>query len=112
MQGLMMNTPLTLAPVLERAARLFPNKEIASQLNISARTVKFHVSALLAKFKVTDRFSLIRKAMVSLQPPATQGGAMFAIPGTPSRPAWTQPGAVTPVTNRREIRVLRRVGNG
>jgi fatty-acyl-CoA synthase len=31
MQGLMMNTPLTLAPVLERAARLFPNKEIASR---------------------------------------------------------------------------------
>jgi len=28
MQGLMMNTPLTLTPVLERAARLFPNKQI------------------------------------------------------------------------------------
>lgn len=32
MQGLMMNTPLTLTPVLERAARLFPNKEIASRV--------------------------------------------------------------------------------
>src|SRR5271155_1289197 len=31
MQGLMMNTPLTLTPLLERAARLFPNKEIASR---------------------------------------------------------------------------------
>src|ERR1700679_2779197 len=31
MQGLMMKTPLTLAPVLERAARLFPRKEIASR---------------------------------------------------------------------------------
>ncbi len=31
MQGLMMNTPLTLAPLLERAARLFPNKEIVSR---------------------------------------------------------------------------------
>jgi fatty-acyl-CoA synthase len=31
MQGLMMNTPLTLAPLLERAARLFPSKEIVSR---------------------------------------------------------------------------------
>lgn len=31
MFGLMMDTPLTLAPLLERAARLFPNKEIASR---------------------------------------------------------------------------------
>ncbi len=29
--GLMMNTPLTLTPMLERAARLFPNKEIVSR---------------------------------------------------------------------------------
>src|SRR6266404_5173239 len=32
MQGLMMNTPLTLTPLLERAARLFPKKEIASRV--------------------------------------------------------------------------------
>jgi len=31
MQGLMMNTPLTLTPLLERAGRLFPHKEIASR---------------------------------------------------------------------------------
>src|SRR5580704_13344756 len=31
MQGLMMNTPLTLTPLLERAARLFPKKEIVSK---------------------------------------------------------------------------------
>ena len=30
-QGLMMDTPLTLTPILERAARLFPKKEIASR---------------------------------------------------------------------------------
>ncbi len=30
-EGLMMNTPLTLAPLLERAARLFPRKEIVSR---------------------------------------------------------------------------------
>ena len=31
MQGLMMNTPLTLTPLLERAARLFPEKEIVTK---------------------------------------------------------------------------------
>lgn len=34
------------------------NKEIASKLNISTRTVKLHVSALLKKFNVTERSQL------------------------------------------------------
>jgi fatty-acyl-CoA synthase len=36
MQGLMMTTPLTLAPYLERAARLFPRKEIVSRTDSGA----------------------------------------------------------------------------
>jgi DNA-binding CsgD family transcriptional regulator len=95
--------------VLDRVLRSLSNKEIAAQLNISARTVKFHVSALLAKFKVADRFSLIRKAIVNFQQPASQSGAIFAIPGTPARPAWAHGEHVAPPHNRREIRVLRRV---
>jgi DNA-binding NarL/FixJ family response regulator len=35
------------------------NKEIASELNISERTVKFHVSNLLTKFKVQRRSDLL-----------------------------------------------------
>ncbi len=35
------------------------NKEIAAKLNISERTVKFHVSNLLSKFKVQRRADLI-----------------------------------------------------
>lgn len=34
------------------------NKEIACVLNMSVRTVKFHVSALLRKFRVSDRHEL------------------------------------------------------
>lgn len=40
--------------VLSRAT----NKEIAAQLNLSERTVKFHVSNVLRKFRVTDRHDL------------------------------------------------------
>ena len=38
------------------------NKEIASDLNLSERTVKFHVSSLLAKFRVRGRMELVREA--------------------------------------------------
>jgi DNA-binding CsgD family transcriptional regulator len=38
------------------------NKEIASKLNLAERTVKFHVSALLQKFHVEGRVSLMQKA--------------------------------------------------
>jgi DNA-binding NarL/FixJ family response regulator len=44
-----------LSSLLENLA----NKEVASRLNISERTVKFHVSNLLAKFGVRRRADLI-----------------------------------------------------
>jgi DNA-binding NarL/FixJ family response regulator len=44
-----------LDPLLENLA----NKEIADRLNISERTVKFHVSSLLEKFSVRRRTDLI-----------------------------------------------------
>jgi DNA-binding CsgD family transcriptional regulator len=38
------------------------NKEIASKLNITVRTVKFHISCLLSKFGVDNRAELARRA--------------------------------------------------
>lgn len=57
------------------------NKEIASKLNISVRTVKFHVSALLEKFNVHSRVSLIRKAADVFLAEGQNG-----TPATPPRP--------------------------
>jgi DNA-binding CsgD family transcriptional regulator len=44
------------------------NKEIASKLNITVRTVKFHISTLLSKFGVESRTELARRAAGFLQP--------------------------------------------
>jgi len=48
--------------VLRELLKDLSNKEIAWKMHLSVRTVKFHMSALLEKFGVADRISLIRKA--------------------------------------------------
>jgi len=48
--------------VLRCILRGFANKEIAGDLNLSERTVKFHVSSLLSKFRVRGRMELVREA--------------------------------------------------
>jgi DNA-binding NarL/FixJ family response regulator len=48
--------------VLDGILRSLANKEIACELNLSVRTVKFHVSSLLSKFKVRGRMELMREA--------------------------------------------------
>ncbi len=45
--------------VLDAVLENLANKEIASRLNISERTVKFHVSNILSKFSVRRRADLI-----------------------------------------------------
>ena len=47
-----------------------PNKEIGNRLNISERTVKFHVSNLLVKFNVQRRGDLILLCYQSVQTPS------------------------------------------
>ncbi len=48
--------------VLSAVAQNLTNKEIAGRLNVSVRTVKFHVSALLEKFEVRGRVDLMLEA--------------------------------------------------
>ncbi len=48
--------------VLGGVMRSLANKEIAASLNLSERTVKFHVSSLLMKFRVRGRMELVREA--------------------------------------------------
>ena len=58
--------PDTLTPreleVLRLLARGLPNKQIAAQLAVNVRTVKYHVSAILAKLDVTNRTEAVTVA--------------------------------------------------
>ena len=57
--------------VLGGVMRSLANKEIAASLNLSERTVKFHVSSLLTKFRVRGRMELVREA--TRRSPAAMG---------------------------------------
>ena len=59
--------------VLSELMKLLGNKEIAANLKLAERTVKFHISSLLAKFRVRGRMELVREA-------ARQTGAAVPIP--------------------------------
>jgi DNA-binding CsgD family transcriptional regulator len=72
--------------VLHCVMRHQSNKEIGARLHVSERTVKFHVSALLAKFNVRDRIDLTRKAAVGLLPAeAAPPHTLFGFPMPLSR---------------------------
>jgi DNA-binding CsgD family transcriptional regulator len=65
-EGRNASAPNSLSPrqkeILHSVVRNHANKEIASRLNITVRTVKFHISALLSKFGVQNRSELARRA--------------------------------------------------
>ena len=75
-EGRSASHPAALSPrqreILDAVIRHRANKEIAAKLNISVRTVKFHISALLAKFGVENRAALAHKAGGMLRPPASR----------------------------------------
>lgn len=65
-EGRSVANPASLSPrqkeILHSVVCNRANKEIASKLNITVRTVKFHISSLLSKFGAENRSELARKA--------------------------------------------------
>jgi DNA-binding CsgD family transcriptional regulator len=75
--------------VLGGVMRSLANKEIAASLNLSERTVKFHVSSLLAKFRVRGRMELVREA-------ARHTASPMAASQQPVAPRETRPSVPPP----------------
>jgi len=71
--------------VLGGVMRSLANKEIAASLNLSERTVKFHVSSLLAKFRVRGRMELVREAARHTATPMASSQAAFTNRETPAQ---------------------------
>jgi DNA-binding CsgD family transcriptional regulator len=96
--------------VLSGLMKSLANKEIASNLNLSERTIKFHVSSLLAKFRVRGRMELVREAtrhtvggMPMPMPVATRDARPFssvASPAARNYPAARPSVAVVPLAKR------------
>jgi len=57
--------------VLRGVLQNLTNKEIAAKLNLTERTVKFHISSLLQKFEVGGRVSLMQKTAYLLSAEGT-----------------------------------------
>ena len=95
--------------VLECVLRNLSNKEIGARLNVSERTVKYHVSALLAKFNVRDRVSLMREATSGLRssPSGPPVDTLFGFPVSAQETAGEIASEVPSVGER----VLRMPGN-
>ena len=95
--------------VLECVLRNLSNKEIGARLNVSERTVKYHVSALLAKFNVRDRVSLMREATSGLRssPSGPPVDTLFGFPVSAQEAAGEIASEVPSVGER----VLRMPGN-
>lgn len=79
--------------VLECILQSLSNKEIAAKLNVAERTVKFHVSSLLAKFGVADRVALSREASLGRIPSNSLSGQLTpeSLFGFPVRRPQTMP---------------------
>jgi DNA-binding CsgD family transcriptional regulator len=82
--------------VLDCIVQGFTNKEIAAKLNVAERTVKFHVSSLLAKFGVTDRVALSREASLGRMPPHSSASPLtpeslfaFSVRGHQATPEYS-----------------------
>lgn len=73
-------SPVALSPrqkeILQSVICNRANKEIASKLNITVRTVKFHISSLLTKFGVSNRAELARRAAAFMRPAIVESSTL------------------------------------
>jgi DNA-binding CsgD family transcriptional regulator len=86
--------------VLDHVLQDLSNKEIGARLHVSERTVKFHVSRLLAKFKAQDRTGLKHEAAIGMLPTSSvPGDTLFGFMVPPELAARANAQAAKPESN-------------
>jgi len=92
-EGRSLASPTPLSPrqkeILQSVVRQQANKEIASRLNITVRTVKFHISSLLNKFDAQSRVELAQKAASVLGAVPSQPGPLDSAEAAVPPPAYS-----------------------
>ena len=119
-QGRAASRPAALSPrqteILLSVIRNRANKEIASRLNITVRTVKFHVSSLLNKFGVDNRTDLARRAAALVNPGVEDSeGLAFRPPAETREAPASAPLDRTPelaMKARSHVRITRKTTSG
>jgi DNA-binding CsgD family transcriptional regulator len=112
-EGRAMANPASLSPrqkeILHSVLCNQANKEIASRLNITVRTVKFHISSLLSKFGAENRTELARRAAGTLRTTmSADQGLLSEYPGdVPAGPKLGPVGLDTTVSIASKGRSLR-----
>ncbi len=117
-EGLALASPVALTPrqreILHAVVGNRANKEIADKLNITVRTVKFHISALLNKFGVDNRAELARRATGLLRSAVVEDETL-ALDAPAQRPKRPELGPVAvdttlPITSKnRHVRFPQRM---
>jgi DNA-binding CsgD family transcriptional regulator len=104
-EGRAASSPVSLSPrqseILRAVICNCANKEIASRLNISVRTVKFHISALLGKFRAANRAELARRAAGFLRPKMLRAEDM-EVQEFASEPSRNEPERLTVISSHRQ----------
>jgi DNA-binding CsgD family transcriptional regulator len=117
-EGRALACPATLSPrqkeILHSVLCNRANKEIASKLNITVRTVKFHISTLLTKFGVTNRGDLARRAAGFVGPAGAPVESAVERPPVenPSNGLRQKVLSPLPVMMNSSLRVTRKTGTG
>ena len=108
-EGRSIANPASLSPrqqeILHSILCNHANKEIASKLNITVRTVKFHISTLLTKFGAENRSELARRASGSLRT------SMHVEDGFPNQSAGTRRDDLRPIPVDSQERSRGKAGN-
>jgi DNA-binding CsgD family transcriptional regulator len=86
--------------VLELVLQGKSNKQIAFSLDISVRTVEFHLKNIYAKFQVSSRVELILKLGYATDSPRTRTAPPFGPRGRRDETAgWSAPGGGGKIEN-------------